>query len=185
MPRVGHRARVGRGAADCSKSTISVVDIARNEGIVAKLVGKQVEIEFHQGWDSAVSLKRAIEQTLLSDRQRGYTQRVPTVRTCVSPSTAVSHRWPFSRGETKLFVMAMAVAQVRDLASSLGSPPVVLVDDLASELDQDSRNRCLAELHATGAQLFLTAIPGHGMNDIDSRVGRTFHVEQGHVVKVV
>ena len=85
----------------------------------------------------------------------------------------------------KLFVTAILVAQVRDLASILGYPPVVLVDDLASELDPGSRRRCLAELNATGAQLFLTAVPGHGLDRCDLDEARLFHVEQGRIVEVV
>ena len=85
----------------------------------------------------------------------------------------------------KLFVTAVAVAQVRDLAVVLGYPPVVLVDDLASELDSDGRRLCLAELNALGAQLFLTAVPEYGLDRGDIQAGRVFHVEQGRIREVV
>ena len=159
--------------------------LPRMRRTVAKLVGIQVDIQFYQGWDSAVSLERTIEQALPTDRQRGYTQAGPhraDLRFTVNGRPL--HQY-LSRGETKLFVTAMVVAQARNLAHSLGDPPLVLVDDLASELDEDSRGRCLAELYDSGAQLFLTAIPGHGMSNCGSGVGRMFHVEQGNIVKVV
>ena len=57
----------------------------------------------------------------------------------------------------------------------------MLVDDLASELDSHGRSRCLAELNATGAQVFLTAVPGHGLDRSDVDAERLFHVEQGHI----
>ena len=94
-------------------------------------------------------------------------------------------RHSLSRGEAKLFVTAVAVAQVLDLSSVLGYPPVVLVDDIASELDSDSRGRCLAELRATGAQQFLTAVPDVGMGTSDVEAERLFHVERGHIRQVV
>lgn len=152
---------------------------------VAKLVGVPIDIGFYRGWDSSISLKQACEHLLTSDRLRGYTQAGPhraDLRFTID-DRPVQHA--LSRGETKIFVTAVSVAQVRNLATTLGNPPVVLVDDLASELDSNSRSRCLTELNATGAQLFLTAVPGHGLDRIGFEKGRLFHVKQGCIVEVV
>ena len=153
--------------------------------VVSKLVGMPIEIRFYRGWDSTVPLSEACKHSLISDRQRGYTQAGPHRADLKFTIDGRPLQHALSRGETKLFVTAVLVAQVRDLASILGHPPVVLVDDLASELDSDSRDRCLAELHATGAQLFLTAVPGHGLDGGGIDPGRLFHVEQGRIVEVV
>ena len=155
------------------------------EAVVAKLVGMPIEIRFYRGWDSTMSLSQACEHSLTRDRLRGYTQAGPhraDLRFTID-DRPLQHA--LSRGETKLFVTAVSVAQVRDLASIRGHPPVVLVDDLASELDSDSRGRCLAELQATGAQLFLTSVPGHGLDGDGIEPGRLFHVEQGRIVEVL
>ena len=153
--------------------------------IVAKLVGMPVEIRFYQGWDSDKSLVHACERLLASDRLRGYTQAGPHRADLRFTIDGRPLQHCLSRGETKLFVTAVAVAQVRDLASVLGYPPVVLVDDLASELDPESRRRCLVELNATGAQVFLTAVPGHGLDRDDVEADRLFHVELGRIHQVV
>ena len=155
------------------------------EDVVTKLVGMPIDIRFYCGWDSAISLKKACERSLTNDRLRGYTQTGPhraDLRFAVDGRPA---QHTLSRGETKLLVTAILVAQVRDLTSTLGQPPVVLVDDLASELDSDSRSRCLAELNASGAQLFLTVIPGQWLDDDDFKEKRLFHVEQGRIAEVV
>ena len=153
--------------------------------VIGKLVGKSVDIEFYRGWDSDMTLMQACEYLLTRDRQRGYTQAGPhraDLRFTIH-GRPVQHS--LSRGETKTFVTAVAVAQVRDLASILGHPPVVLVDDLASELDSDSRSRCLAELNATGAQIFLTAVPECGLDRGDVEAESLFHVEQGNIREVL
>ena len=155
------------------------------EETVAKLVGLPIDIRFYRGWDSAMPLDQACERSLTSDRHRGYTQTGPhraDLRFTVNGRPA---QHSLSRGETKLFVTAVFVAQVRDLASILGYPPVVLVDDLASELDSDSRSRCLTELKTTGAQLFLTAIPGHRLDGSAFEEMRLFHVEQGCITEML
>jgi len=165
---------------------------AMNE-VVGALLGKPVDIQFYRGWDSNLSLVQACERSLKDDRLRGYTQVGPHRADLRFTVCGRPLRHSLSRGEAKLFVTAIAVAQVLDLASMLGYPPVVLVDDIASELDSDSRGRCLMELRATGAQLFLTAVPdaGMGMGDMgsDTEPGlepdRLFHVERGHIHQVV
>ena len=155
------------------------------KAIVTKLLGMPIDIRFYRGWDSAISLAQACEHSLTHDRLRGYTQVGPHRADLRFTIDGRPLQHVLSRGETKLFVTAVSVAQVRNLTSILGHPPVVLVDDLASELDVDSRARCLVELNATGAQLFLTAVPGHGLETGDMPTGRWFHVEQGHIAEVV
>ena len=153
--------------------------------IVGSLVGRCIDIRFYRGWDSQRSLMQECECSLAQDRLRGYTRGGPhraDLRFSVD-GHPLQHR--LSRGETKRFVTAVTVAQVRDLDSMLGHPPVVLVDDLASELDSDSRTRCLAELSATGAQLLMTAVPEIGLEGELMGARRVFHVEQGHICQVL
>ena len=153
--------------------------------VVGRLVGKPVDIQFYRGWDSDKSLIDACESLLTSDRMRGYTQAGPHRADLRFAIDGRPLQHSLSRGETKLFVTAVAIAQVRDLAGALGCPPVVLVDDLASELDSKSRCLCLAELNAIGAQLFLTAVPEYGLDRGDIQAGRLFHVEHGRIHEVV
>ena len=153
--------------------------------VVGALVGKPADIQFYRGWDPDLSLMQACERSLTDDRLRGHTQVGPHRADLRFTICGRPLRHLLSRGEAKLFVTAVAVAQVLDLASVLGYPPVVLVDDIASELDSNSRGRCLAELKATGAQLFLTAVPDTGMGTNDMEAERLFHVERGHIRQVV
>ena len=98
--------------------------------VVARLVGMPVDIRFYRGWESDTSLGRACESLLTSDRLRGHTQAGPHRADLRFAIDGRPLQHSLSRGETKLFVTAVAVAQVRDLAAVLGYPPVVLVDDL-------------------------------------------------------
>lgn len=154
-------------------------------GIIGELVNKSVEVRFYRGWDPEKSLAEACECLLAQDRLRGYTNAGPHRADLRFTINGRPLQQAVSRGETKMFVTAIAVAQVRDLTSILGKPPVVLVDDLASELDPDSRIRCLADLSSTGAQLFLTAVPEHGLDRDSFEAGRVFHVKQGNILQVV
>ena len=155
------------------------------QAVVGRLVGVPIDLRFYRGWDAAVPLRQACEHLLISDRQRGFTQAGPHRADLRFTVEGRPLQQSLSRGETKLFVTALLVAQAQDLTSVLGSPPVVLVDDVASELDSDSTIRCIEELKTTDAQLFLTAVSEHGLVKSDIGVGRLFHVEQGNIAEVL
>ncbi|MBF2760810.1 MAG: DNA replication/repair protein RecF [Ectothiorhodospiraceae bacterium AqS1] len=149
---------------------------------VARFVGRRMGIRFYPGWDFDTPLEDAYEKTLAGDRMRGYTALGPHRADLKFTIDGGSVRQTLSRGETKLFVMAIALTQVRDIAESVGSPPVVLVDDLASELDIDGRNRCLGELRESGAQIFLTEIPGSDPLAVErDSSASVFHVKHGRI----
>ena len=85
-----------------------------------------------------------------------------------------------SRGQGKLTALAALLAQAEDFAARRGQWPLVLLDDLASELDLPHQRRLLQRLRASDAQVFITgtevppALAGTGFD--------LFHVEQGKVL---
>jgi DNA replication and repair protein RecF len=84
-----------------------------------------------------------------------------------------------SRGQGKLTALAALLAQAEDFATRRGQWPLVLLDDLASELDLPHQQRLLRRLRASDAQVFITG------TDVPSALAGTgfelFHVEQGAV----
>ncbi len=61
-----------------------------------------------------------------------------------------------SQGEQRVAVLALVLAESRAIEEREGVRPLVLLDDVLSELD-DHRRRALAELIATGGQTVVTA----------------------------
>ena len=65
-----------------------------------------------------------------------------------------------SRGQQRLLVLALRLAEAGPVEDAVGSPPVLLLDDALSELDPDVQGRVLSHV-ALGGQVFLTtAEPG-------------------------
>ena len=61
-----------------------------------------------------------------------------------------------SQGQQRALVLALKIAEIENLRDVLGRPPLLLLDDVSSELDPD-KNRYLLEYIATlPAQAFLT-----------------------------
>ena len=62
-----------------------------------------------------------------------------------------------SRGQQRLAVVALRLAEFDLLAQAGGEPPVLLLDDVFSELDATHRKRLVAAVSARGSQVCLTA----------------------------
>jgi DNA replication and repair protein RecF len=69
-----------------------------------------------------------------------------------------------SRGVQRLLALALRLAEAAVVERRIGTSPVLLLDDLLSELDRPTRERVLAWLAARGQVLFSTtdAAPGGG-----------------------
>ena len=61
-----------------------------------------------------------------------------------------------SAGQSRALVIALKIAEIRSLEVTLGEPPVLLLDDLSSELDADRNAAMMHHLDALGGQVFLT-----------------------------
>lgn len=86
---------------------------------------------------------------------------------------------PYSRGQAKLVALTCLLGQARLHAERAGHWPVVLLDDLGSELDATHRRRVLDELMHAGAQVFITGV--EPLPELDGRAVAMFHVEHGRI----
>jgi DNA replication and repair protein RecF len=85
-----------------------------------------------------------------------------------------------SQGEARALVLALKIAAVRLTTTARGTGPLLLLDDVAGELDPEKAQRLLRAVDECAAQTFVTvthtaALPPLG----DARV---FRVQQGRVV---
>jgi DNA replication and repair protein RecF len=62
-----------------------------------------------------------------------------------------------SRGQQRLAVVAIKLAELDLLCDAAGEPPVLLLDDVLSELDMDRRAMIVASIAARQAQVCVTA----------------------------
>ena len=143
-----------------------------------------IELRYRRGWDASVGYLEVLERGLASDIEQGFTQSGPQradLRVSIDGYAAAE---TLSRGQQKLVVCALKLAQGQLLAEATADPGLYLLDDLPSELDTERCERvcrCLAEM---GAQTMLTcvdsqAVPPHWLGSEDNVA--VFHVEHGEV----
>jgi DNA replication and repair protein RecF len=145
-----------------------------------------MELRYRRGWDKNLGLGAALEACLASDVEQGYTHIGPQradIRVVCDGHDAGSM---LSRGQQKLVVCALKLAQGQILSNQKGASCIYLVDDLPSELDAEHCQRVCEVLKNLNTQVFITCVdpaelivswPGL---DVE---GSMFHVEQGQVKK--
>lgn len=116
-----------------------------------------INLAYHAGWDSEQDLLSLWQNQLPHDRQLGYTQAGPhraDLKLRLNERDALS---VLSRGQQKLLALSLLLAQSQHLRQALVETPILLLDDLAAELDQEHQQRVLTLLPQLGAQTILTA----------------------------
>ncbi len=142
-----------------------------------------IEISYYRGWDKEKSLCDVLESGLSRDIQSGYTHAGPQradLKVRYSKSSAVD---TLSRGQLKLVVCALKLAQGYLLSEVTGNKCIFLIDDLPSELDALHRKALCHLLQQMRCQVFITCVDKELLTDcwlpdVDCKM---FHVKQGQV----
>lgn len=91
-----------------------------------------------------------------ADRRRGFTQRGPHVDDLVFRFADRSARAFASQGQQRAIVLALKIAEIELLADDHQVRPVLLLDDVSSELDADRNTRLFEFLEGFEGQVFIT-----------------------------
>ncbi|MDO4897541.1 MAG: DNA replication and repair protein RecF [Moraxella sp.] len=155
----------------------------------------------HQaGFDEKIGLLPLLKNRLLSDIELGYT-RIGSHRADVLvgfvgemggqkvKEQAVN---VLSRGEKKLLIATLKLSQIQLLCDK-GVRPVVLIDDIDAELDEQAVDMLLDRLLALPCQLIVTTLQSQTGTLIAQKMARgnppkafkMFHVKQGEVQKMM
>lgn len=105
----------------------------------------------------AARLAEILALRLERDRTRGYTSAGPHVDDLVLALDGRGARLFGSQGQQRAFVLALKIAEIENLRAVLGRPPVLLLDDVSSELDPEKNRYLLGYLGRLAGQAFLTS----------------------------
>ena len=108
------------------------------------------------GYDGDPPTLQELTRRLPHDLERGVTGAGPHLHDVRIEAGGRDLRTFGSQGEQRVAVLALVLAEAQTLAERDGSAPLVLLDDVLSELDGD-RRASLASLVSTGAQTIVTA----------------------------
>ncbi|MEH6467046.1 MAG: DNA replication/repair protein RecF, partial [Porticoccus sp.] len=109
-----------------------------------------LQLRFRRGWDKSMELSSALESSLAADKERGYTMVGPHRADLKVHTEGYSAAETLSRGQQKLVVIGLKLAQGMVMAELNGSVCTYLVDDLPSELDSEHCQRVCEVLASIG-----------------------------------
>ena len=120
--------------------------------------------------------REELEARLPRDLERGVTGAGPHLHEIRVEAAGRDLRSFGSQGEQRIAVLALVLGEASVIAERTGAAPLVLLDDVLSELDGD-RRRALAELISDGGQTVVTttaaaALPGEPAQSLVVTPGR-------------
>lgn len=131
------------------------------------LAGQQTPVEaiYQRSWTSD-RLADALAEGRSEDVRRGVTQRGPHRDDVLLRIDGLASRTEASQGEQRTLALALRLSGHRLVTERLGEPPLLLLDDVLSELDPDRARALLATL-PTGQSVITSATPIEAVAVVD------------------
>ncbi len=142
-----------------------------------------LSLTYHRGWDSDRELAEVLRYSEIADKKHGATQNGPHRADLVVKAGSRLAIETLSRGEQKILVSALKIAQGVLLSQALDRDCIYLVDDLPAELDRANRQKVLDKLMGLKGQLFVTCVDSEALliSPANSLKMSTFHVKRGTI----
>jgi DNA replication and repair protein RecF len=138
-------------------------------------VGMQLLTEW-RAEDGGKGLAESLIAARSADLARGVTTVGPHRDELQLTINGLPARTQASQGEQRSLALALRLAAHRVLQESAGAPPILLLDDVFSELDDDRSRRLVEQLpHAQAFLTSATSVP------LGVSVAHHIHVDEGVV----
>jgi DNA replication and repair protein RecF len=131
----------------------------------------------------ADALRAELTERVDGDLERGFSGHGPHRDDLVAQREGRELRAYGSQGQQRLALLGMLLAERRAIADRRATPPVMLLDDVMSELDQTRRRALVDLLRADGGQAVITATDLEQIPGIDQDGVARLAVADGKVLE--
>lgn len=149
------------------------------------LMFSNVSIHYDSGWPNDLNYAEVLASRYEEEFRLGFTAYGPHR---ADLSLMINHlpvKHILSRGQQKLLICAMIIAQGVMLAKCMNKRLIYLIDDLPAELDKENRQKVISLLLRQQTQVFITAIEKDLISaEIKDHPFKVFHVEQGEIKEI-
>lgn len=143
--------------------------VYRPEGLPAGVATTELESAFLE----------ALQGRLERDRARGYTGIGPHTDRLRFVLDGRAARTFASQGQQRAMVLAWKIAEIENLRDHLGHQPLLLLDDVSSELDPARNRQLLSYLSSFDGQVILTTTDPSLLLPAAGEEARFYRVERG------
>lgn len=153
-----------------------------NELVQRVLPPSTLNIHYKPGWPHELSLEQTLKTGLVGDQQQRMTRYGPHRADLQLSMQGKPVQNILSRGQEKILGICLQLAQIVYLGRLIDKSILVLIDDIAAELDANHLERLLNEFKHFNAQLFFTAVNSDLIESyFQDLPHHMFHVEQGEL----
>lgn len=144
---------------------------------------ERLDLHYSRGWLRDHSLLEALEAGVEADLEQRHTRAGPHRADLKVHSGQYMAADVLSRGQLKMLVACLYLAQAELLQLGAGTRSIFLVDDMAAELDDINRARLCAELERLQVQVLATSIRKDELTGCWTQPDQmqVFHVEHGDI----
>lgn len=142
----------------------------------------EIGVSFHQGWDKNTDYADLLRDNFERDKHLGYTFSGPQKADFRFKANGLPVEDVLSRGQLKLLMCALRLAQGEHLMHEKERSCIFLIDDFASELDETKRALLAKRLRQSQSQVFVTAITKDQLKQMQPESHRLFEVKDGGIL---
>jgi len=143
---------------------------------------EELTISYVRGWDQKSELFDILKNSRHKDLVRKFTQYGPhraDIRIDAKGKPVVES---LSRGQQKLLVLAMYIANIKCLMKIKNENTIVLIDDITAELDRNNLKEIFKCLESLNTQIILSSLDSEIVKEnLFSGKCNMFHVEHGKI----
>jgi len=142
-----------------------------------------IQLQYFRGWSQKKDLTELLNDNLEREYQYGYSiagAQKFDIKILVNKQPL---ELVLSRGQQKLFLLALTLAQTKLIEKVKQVKPILLIDDIGAELDQYSRLALAAAINKLDCQVILTAIDEVAIEPLvsEDKNYKMFHVKHGEI----
>lgn len=126
-------------------------------------------------------LAELLEARLERNRERGFTSAGPHADDATLAIDGRGARFYGSQGQQRALVLALKIGEIENLRATHSRPPLLLLDDVSSELDPAKNGFLLSYLRSLPGQAFLTSTDPRLLATAAGPESAFFQVEGGVV----
>ncbi|WNC72401.1 DNA replication/repair protein RecF [Thalassotalea psychrophila] len=154
--------------------------------ILLPTLSENIVLCYSQGWSSKRKLVEVLSENSERERKYGHSLFGAHKFDVKFNYKKTNIEQVLSRGQQKLFLMALTIAQANLIFNSQQIVPIILIDDIGAELDISSRTALAQAIDKLNCQLFITAIDKNALEPIipEQQNYKMFHVEHGVISEI-
>jgi DNA replication and repair protein RecF len=147
-------------------------------------VDGEISASYRRGWPKDLAYDAVLREAVSGDRAIGHTRYGPHRADILFRLDGTPVKDRLSRGQLKVLVYALVLAQASTFHASTGKRCVILMDDLSAELDDCHVAALMERIGRLGLQVFITSSENRlSLHLKDAH--KVFHVEHGQLTEMV